>query len=287
MTVPGQSWPQQGEAGAQPPADGEARGWSDRTHLEALANLAHELRTPVQVMLGYIDVLRDELTHAAQSHPREIVERMNANAYDLACAVENVMEFASAGVASSALFEEKIDLDELFDELQPILQAANRNKRLTINIDLESAPPAVCCRRRALRAILVNLATNAIKFTAAGTVTIAVWGMHRAGADAIEFEVRDTGSGIRPEVVREAFAPFIQLSHSNTRNHRGLGLGLAVVQRNVAALGGKLQVKSAPGKGSSVRVTLPCRVIRHGNAHRGPHTASAVVAHEADHHAAD
>ena len=228
--------------------------------------MAHELRTPVQVMLGYIDTLRDELTHGAHAHGREIVERMNVNAYDLACVVENMMAFASADAASGVLAEEEIDLQDFFAEIQPILQAANCKKRLTINVDLESAPRALRSNRRALRAILVNLAINAIKFTTAGTVTIAVWGTRRAGRDAIEFRVRDTGPGISPEMIRAAFAPFIQLSHSNTREHRGLGLGLPVVQRNVDALGGTLQVKSSPGVGSSFRVTLPCCVIRRGNA---------------------
>lgn len=265
MTVVPQYRARDGKAGAQAAANEEARGWCDRAHLAALANLAHELRTPVQVMLGCIDMLRGELTDAARPHPREIIERMNANAYDLACAVDNVMEFALPGTADGAIVEEEIALEELFDEIWPILHAANRNKRLTISVDLEGAPPAVRSQRHALRAILLNLATNAIKFTASGTVTIAVWGTHRAGADAIEFEVRDTGMGIEPELMRQAFAAFSQLSHSNTRDHRGLGLGLMVVRRNVDALGGKLRVKSRPGAGSTFRVTLPCRAIRRGS----------------------
>jgi two-component system sensor histidine kinase/response regulator len=232
------------------------------TQLEALANLAHELRTPVQVMLGYIDSLRGELTRAAQSRPREIVERMSVNAYDLACAVENVMEFASAVGASGPLADEEIDLKEFFEEIRPILAAANRNKHLGISIDLDGAPPAICSCRHALRAIVVNLAINAIKFTCAGTVTIAAWGSHRDGRDAIELEIRDTGPGIAPEMVHDAFVPMRQLSHSNTRAHRGLGLGLAVVNRNVDAIGGMLRVKTAPGAGSCFRVTLPCRAVR-------------------------
>jgi signal transduction histidine kinase len=232
------------------------------TQLEALANFAHELRTPVQVMLGYIDSLRDELTRAAQSRPREIVERMSVNAYDLACAVENVMEFASAGAASAAPVDEEIDVEEFFEEIRPVLAAANRRKHLTVSIDLDGAPPAIRSCRRALRAIVMNLAINAIKFTCSGTVTIAAWGTHRDGRDAIELEVRDTGPGIAPEMVPDAFAPLNQLSHSNTRAHRGLGLGLAVVNRNVDAIGGTVRVKTAPGAGSSFYVTLPCRAVR-------------------------
>ena len=102
-------------------------------------------------------------------------------------------------------------------------------------------------RRRPIKTILLNLAVNAIKFTDRGSVTIAIRavGSTQLGA-AIELEVRDTGPGIKAAMVEQAFEPCAQLSSSSIRTHRGMGLGLAVVQRNVEAFGAKIMVKSAP-----------------------------------------
>ena len=237
-------------------------GWSGGIHLESLANLAHELRTPVQVLLGYLNILRDDRSDAgandlSTSSDRTIIERMNANVHELAQTVENVLEFVLAHASAETAIEEEIELAELFAELDEVLKASKRNQNLAVRINLDDAPRTVVTQRRALRSIVLNLATNAIKFTADGEVTISV---SRCAEDplTLEIEVRDTGAGISRDLLSFAFEPLIQLSHSSARRHRGLGLGLAVVQRNVKALGGRLQVESVPGAGSCFKVTIPC-----------------------------
>jgi signal transduction histidine kinase len=226
--------------------------------MEALANLAHELRSPVQAILGYLDILRDELSEAIGDRHKQILERLNANAHDLAQTVENVMDFSVADAMAEVRAEEEIRLHDLVGELAPALEAANDSKGLEIKFDLERAPAVFRSQRRPLKSILLNLAVNAIKFTERGSVTIAI---RRAGSSqldsAIELEVRDTGPGIEAEMVAQAFERCAQLSHSSVRSHRGMGLGLAVVQRNVEALGAKIIVKSTLQQGSTFVVTVP------------------------------
>ncbi len=233
--------------------------WNHGLHLEALANLAHELRSPVQAMLGYLDMLRDDLGEAAYEQHRHLMERMSANALDLAQTVENVMDFAVADSITQPEDDEEIRVHELISELQPALQAANDSDRLEIKLDLDCAPPTVRLRRRAVKSILLNLAINAIKFTRSGRVTIAVRSaVTSERVPAIEIVVRDTGPGIDARMVEQAFMPCTQLSHTSTRRHRGMGLGLAVVRRNALALGARIVVKSPPGEGSTFIVTIPC-----------------------------
>ena len=226
--------------------------------MEALANLAHELRSPMQAILGYLDILRDELSEAASGRHRQIIERLNANAHDLAQTVENVMDFSVADAMAESSDEEEIRLHDLIGDIAPALEAANDSKGLEIKFDLEGAPAVFHARRRPIKSILLNLAVNAIKFTDRGSVTIAIR-LARSSqlGPAVELEVRDTGPGIEAELIEQAFRPCAQLSHSSIRIHRGMGLGLAVVRRNVEALGAKIIVKTALRQGSTFLVVVP------------------------------
>ena len=117
-----------------------AAQWEQGVHMEALANLAHELRSPMQALLGYLDILRDELSEALSIRHRQIIERMNANAHDLAQTVENVMDFSVADAMAEVRAEEEIRLHSLIGDLAPALEAANDSKRLEIRFDLDGAP---------------------------------------------------------------------------------------------------------------------------------------------------
>jgi two-component system sensor histidine kinase/response regulator len=226
--------------------------------MEALANLAHELRSPMQAILGYLDILREELGQELGDRHTQILERLNANAHDLAQTVENVMDFSVADAMAEASEEEEIGPQDLIEDLAPALQAANDSKGLEIRFDLERAPAIFRARRRPIKAILLNLAINAIKFTDRGHVTIAIR-LAESGknGNAVELEVRDTGPGIDAMLVAQAFERCAQLSHTSIRTHRGMGLGLAVVQRNVEAIGAKIVVKSELPQGSSFLVIVP------------------------------
>jgi len=232
--------------------------WENGVHMEALANLAHELRSPLQALLGYLDILRDEVSVTLGDRHKQIIERMNANAHDLAQTVENVMDFSVADAMAEPANEEEIRLHDLIGDPAPVLEAANDSKGLEIRFDLEAAPLVFRSRRRPIKSILLNLAVNAIKFTDRGSVTIAI----RLAASshlgpAVVLEVRDTGPGIEAELVAQAFKTCAQLSHTSARRHRGMGLGLAVVQRNVEALGAEIIVRTALHQSSAFVVIVP------------------------------
>jgi signal transduction histidine kinase len=252
-------YPNRERAGPGPKArrpGAETHGWRDGVRLEALANLAHELRTPVQVFLGYLEILREDGVDADTAH--DIVERLRVNAIDLSRMVENVMEFALADGAAMPDGAEEVSLGQIAEEIAPVLEAANQRKRLALEVDVETPGAVVYVNRHAVRAILENLGVNAIKFTDRGSVRIALrlWSAPITGSKLV-IEVSDSGPGIEQAFLKRAFEPSVQLSHASTRRFRGMGLGLAVVKRNVEALDADLEVSGSSKGGSTFVVRVP------------------------------
>jgi len=239
--------------------DGTDSAWNSGVRLEVVANLAHELRTPIQVVMGYLEILRDEYGAEMGAEPSQLLDRMNANIHDLARTIDNMMEFVLADANAEAMVTEELTPASLLADVTPAIEAANQSKRLQLHYDLKQAPDVIKAPRRALRSILLNLALNAIKFTPSGMVTIAIRGKRERGhGEMLEIEVIDSGPGMNPALLEQASKPFAQLSKASVRRFRGLGLGLAVVQRNLKALGGTLELRTAPiGHGSAFTIRIP------------------------------
>jgi len=237
---------------------GALRRWAEGMWLEVLANLAHELRTPLQVLIGYLDILRDEWAEKFDPEPRSMLERMNSNLHDLTQTVDNIMEFVMWEAGATGRVEEDVSISNLVSDLAPAIEAARDGKDLALKIDIEHAPQTIHTSRRPLRSILSNLVLNAIKFTERGSVTVRIASARARGSEpGLVLEVADTGLGMSPELIKQAAEPFAQLSRSSARKYRGLGLGLAVVHRQVSAMGAKLEVSSTPGRGSRFVVRIP------------------------------
>jgi len=226
----------------------------------ALGNLAHELRTPIQVMLGLLDILQDEYADQIGEKPRALLERMNVNAFDLGQTLDNLMTFVLAKEGKPSTVDEDLSLESLLADIGPTLDAANRAKGLKLCFDFKQAPAVIRAPRRLITSTVVNLALNAVKFTDAGTVTIKIRQVGQgAGGSAIEIQVSDTGPGLSPALLDQVSQPFAQLSETSVRRHRGIGLGLAIVRQNVAMLQGGLDLHSTPGCGAIFTVRFPVR----------------------------
>jgi signal transduction histidine kinase len=131
--------------------------WNDNLTFEALGNLAHELRTPIQALMGRIEMLQDEYADQIGNQPRELVQRMNVNAFDLQQTLENLLAFmvAKAGAETSAV--EHLTIASIIADVEPIITAANVEKRLNIRFDLDQAPAIIRAPRRAVTATIINL----------------------------------------------------------------------------------------------------------------------------------
>jgi signal transduction histidine kinase len=225
----------------------------ERAQAELVANCSHEFRTPVNIIVGYAELLLDrdfgELPPDAVRPLRAIEEA----ARSLGELVSDFLRYARIEAGVDAVKQEWVDVGELAGEMQRLAAPLLEDRGVVFALELALAPPRLLTDATKLRTILRNLIINAAKFTAAGTVALRI--LQRGGA--LRLEVRDTGPGIRPEDQELIFEPFRQLDGSSTRQHGGVGLGLALSRRLARMLGGDVQVQSEPGVGSTFALVLP------------------------------
>lgn len=248
--------PNRGSAESLPPRAKFSAG-SSADRFQIISNLSHELRSPLHVINGYLDILAEDWAAELGGEPGRIVERLRLSTSELKQTVENLLEYAAAMTATQAAVREQVNIGDLVAEIKQAFAAPARRKKIFLQWEVEPQLKLVQSDRRRLVSIMNNLVSNAIKFTDRGGVVVRLRRLRSGHGYEIELEVADTGIGMEEGRVPDAFAPFVQLSSSNSRAHRGLGLGLALVRHNAISLGASLEVKSKLSAGTSFRVRFP------------------------------
>ncbi|MFM7428007.1 MAG: sensor histidine kinase [Elainella sp.] len=216
-----------------------------------LALISHELRTPLNAIIGFSQLLcRNTETFGEQQ--RDMVRRIVANANRLLNLVENMLTFTEVEAGQLVVQAQRVDLKRLLQAVVAEVEPMASQKGLALRLQL-SQSLQVTTDPTYLQQILFNLLTNAIKFTAAGSITVTV----EQDASRIAILIRDTGIGMQRTDLQYIFEPFRQVDQSLARQHQGAGLGLAVTAALVNQLQGKIAVKSQQGQGSEFRVELP------------------------------
>lgn len=213
-----------------------------------LQGLAHELRAPLQSMLGHLDLVRDGTHGALAPAQAEALALVAANAERLLAVTKDVLQVARIDAGRDHVIVGEVELEALLrrevDAVAPLAGAAG------LRLELECPPGlrAVTDGSKVAR-IVTNLLTNAIKFTPRGRVTVRA-GRNGAG---VFVQVEDTGTGIPPERHEDVFREYVRLDPAR----EGTGLGLSIARRLAHLCGGRLALDSAPGKGTTVRLDLP------------------------------
>jgi signal transduction histidine kinase len=217
-----------------------------------LANVSHELRAPVTAIIGLGRLLIDGSSDPLTDEQCRQVELIRGSATDLLSLVNDLLDLAKAEAGRIEPDLADVDLKAMFGQLRGTLRPLATRPEVDFEV-VEPAVPRLRTDEVLLAQVLRNLLTNALKFTAAGHVTLTV----RPVDGDVEFTVRDTGTGIPPELHERIFEEFYQVPGSQALSGTGTGLGLPYARRLVGILGGALRVSSVPGQGSVFTVRLP------------------------------
>lgn len=226
---------------------------ANRAKSEFLASISHELRTPLNAIIGYAELLGEGITGPVTPGQQEQLLRVRASAGHLLGLIEEVLSFSRMEAGQERVALQDLNVAALLDDAIAIVRPMAHAKKLPIVVEVPDNSLQVHSDALKLRQILVNLLTNAVKFTDEGAVTVSV----RADERNVRFIVRDTGIGIAEANFESVFEPFWQVEQSAVRRIGGTGLGLSVTRRLAHLLDGQVVVESAPGMGSTFEVRLP------------------------------
>ncbi|MDP8913556.1 MAG: ATP-binding protein, partial [Pseudomonadota bacterium] len=222
---------------------------------EFLAAMSHEIRTPMTGVLGVVDLLEAEKLTAKQER---YVESIRASGRHLLNIINDILDFSRIETGKIELENVDFSLPIVLERVRSLLNPLAMERGIELHFELgEHSPPVVKGDPTRLKQVLLNLAGNAIKFTAEGRVVVAVSYQRLDQGLRFRFEVRDTGIGVPLEAQATLFNAFTQADHSTKRQYGGTGLGLAISKRLVDAMGGEIGVESEPGTGSVFWFEVP------------------------------
>ncbi|MBV8534269.1 MAG: hypothetical protein JO128_01680 [Alphaproteobacteria bacterium] len=229
---------------------------ANRAKSEFLANMSHELRTPLNAIIGFSEFMASGgLGPAGSPKYLEYARDINNSGRHLLDMISEVLDMSKIEARQYELVPEDVDLSESVEFCVRLVAGRAEAGQISLVNQVGSELPKVRADARALRQIMLNLLSNAVKFTpAGGRVTV---GAVANGPNEIRLTVRDTGVGISTEDLKRIGEPFRQLGRTLTKPQEGTGLGLAITKRLVEMHGGKLDLESAPGRGTAVMVSLP------------------------------
>ncbi|MHB0958572.1 MAG: PAS domain S-box protein [Pirellulaceae bacterium] len=234
-----------------------------------LANISHELRTPMNAILGMIEFAQ---RHASVSVTRDCLRTAKESADLLLSLLNDLLDSAKIESGNLHLEAAPLSLREILDQMTRVLSARASEKGLAFSCRVpDDLPAAVVGDKVRLRQVLLNLAGNAIKFTECGEVTVSVRVEFPNSEEAdLEFAVRDTGIGISSSDLERIFNPFAQADASTSRRYGGTGLGLSISANLVALMGGRIWAESKVGQGSSFYFTVRLPLAKEAPAQQGP-----------------
>ncbi|HIK32641.1 MAG TPA: PAS domain S-box protein [Oscillatoriales cyanobacterium M4454_W2019_049] len=225
-----------------------------RLKSQFLATMSHELRTPLNAIMGFSQLLQTQQHGELSQRQQDMIDRIFNNSRNLLEMLNEILDFSRLEIGSidikPAPFEVGLFVRLVAEELRSLAE----KKKLTLDVRLDVSDPQIVSDRTALRRVLVNLISNAIKFTETGGVTVEV---REVAGDRIAISVTDTGIGMAPENLEQIFEAFHQVDRSLTRKYCGTGLGLAISKTLVELIEGTISVDSELGRGSTFRVEIP------------------------------
>jgi signal transduction histidine kinase len=233
----------------------------DRVKKQFVANICHELRTPVSTIIGYGEILRDE---NFQGDARGILDRLVNNGQELSKLMDDLMNFSRMEADVAVVKFEPVKLKEILAGLEMMTRRLIRERPIEFRLNVQAPIDTIESDAQKLQQILVQVLTNALKFTNQGKIDLTLRALEESGGKFVEIAVADTGIGIKREDQEIIFEDFRQLDGSSSRAYGGTGLGLGLCRKLAATLGGTIRLTSEIGVGSVFSLVLPLKYAAEG-----------------------
>src|SRR6516225_10985240 len=230
---------------------------ASRTKSSFLANMSHELRTPLNAIIGLTELLCDNAARFGTEKALEPLRRVLRAGRHLLDLINDILDISKIEAGKMDLPFETVAIPPIIEEVLETARPLAQQNNNELVLDCPPVAGSVYADSTRLRQVLLNLLSNASKFTKGGTVTLSVARMEQHGQHWVDFAVSDTGIGITKEQLSHLFQEFAQADATTTREYGGTGLGLAISRRLCRMMGGDVTVASEPGKGSTFTVRLP------------------------------
>jgi signal transduction histidine kinase len=233
---------------------------SEASHKKSifLAKMSHELRTPLNAVIGYSEILREEFEDRGGLEQKAAdLDRINAAGRHLIALVNEVLDLSRIESEDLNVQNQEIDVAMLVDEVIATVAPLIRAKDNKLEVQIPPSIGSIVADSLKLRQSMINLLSNAAKFTSRGTITLTVMRRHGEAGERLMIEVRDTGIGISKEGLERLFQNFSQAEPSTASRFGGTGLGLALTRRFCQSMGGTVEVESQLGVGSSFTIDIP------------------------------
>jgi signal transduction histidine kinase len=224
-----------------------------------LAYTSHELRTPLNAIIGFSELMLEEHFGKLSAKHKDYLESIRDSGQHLSDLLSDILDLSQLDAGKIELHPEWVDLDKIVSSCLELVTARARAGGVSLKSDVARTLPPVEVDPLRLKQVLINLLTNAVKFTPTGGSVTVTAGRTRSGGIALA--VRDTGIGIPKSEMSRVFRPYHRVDNSMTRNREGIGLGLPLTKQLVELHGGQLRLESTEGVGTEVTVVLPRRLV--------------------------
>jgi signal transduction histidine kinase/CheY-like chemotaxis protein len=243
---------------------------ASRTKSSFLANMSHELRTPLNAIIGVTEMLREDAQDLKRDDEMEPLDRVLRAARHLLALINDILDLSKIEAGKMELLLERFPIANLINDVSQTVESIASKNDNKILVHCPEVVGSMYADQIRVRQALMNLVSNASKFTSNGTVKISASRTHLPVGEGIEIVVMDTGIGMTPEQLDKLFQEFSQVDSSTTRKYGGTGLGLAISRRFCQMMGGDISVESEIGRGSKFTITLPAHVGEGAEQTRAP-----------------
>ena len=233
---------------------------ANRTKSAFLANMSHELRTPLNAIIGYSELLEEEAQDMGEEEFVSDLGKIKSAGKHLLGLINDVLDISKIEAGKMELYLENFDINQMVHDVETTIAPLIEKNSNALQLDVTENPGVMYADLTKIRQSLLNLLSNASKFTDHGVITLAIKRYLKADEEWISMKVSDSGIGMTPEQIGKLFKAFSQADSSTTRKYGGTGLGLNITKRFCEMMGGDVTVESEVGKGSTFIIDLPATV---------------------------